>query len=73
MCEGVQADDITFVCFLSACSHAGLVDEGMCIFAPMTTVYMVSAKLEHYTWHGQPSWLCWPSTGDREYDEGNAP
>jgi pentatricopeptide repeat protein len=27
MCEeGVQPDDITFVCLLSACSHAGLVD-----------------------------------------------
>jgi pentatricopeptide repeat protein len=49
MCEGVQPDDITFVCLLSACSHAGLVDEGMCIFASMTTVYMVFAKLEHYT------------------------
>jgi pentatricopeptide repeat protein len=49
MCEGVQPDDITFVCLLSACSHVGLVDEGMCIFASMTTVYMVSAKLEHYT------------------------
>jgi pentatricopeptide repeat protein len=50
MCEeGVQPDDITFVCLLSACSHAGLVDEGMRCYASMTTVYMVSAKLEHYT------------------------
>jgi hypothetical protein len=29
MCKGVHPDDITFV-FLSACSHAGLVDECMC-------------------------------------------
>jgi len=50
MCEeGVQPDDITFVCLLSACSHAGLVDEGMRCYVSMTTVYMVSAKLEHYT------------------------
>jgi pentatricopeptide repeat protein len=30
MCEeGVQPNDITFICLLSACIHAGLVDEGM--------------------------------------------
>jgi hypothetical protein len=49
MCEGVQPNDITFVSLLSACSHGGLVDEGMCVFASITTIYMVSAKLEHYT------------------------
>jgi pentatricopeptide repeat protein len=42
-------DDITFICLLSACSHAGLVDEGMRCYASMSTVYMISAKLEHYT------------------------
>ncbi len=50
MCEeGVQPNDITFVCLLSACSYAGLVDEGMCCYAYMTTVHMISPKLEHYT------------------------
>jgi pentatricopeptide repeat protein len=50
MCEeGVQPDDVTFVCLLSACSHAGLVDEGMHCFAIMSTVYGISTKLEHYT------------------------
>jgi adenosylmethionine-8-amino-7-oxononanoate aminotransferase len=24
-----QLDDVTFVCLLSVCSHAGLVDDGM--------------------------------------------
>jgi pentatricopeptide repeat protein len=48
MCEGVQQDDITFVCLLSACSHAGLVDEGMCCYASMIKDYMISAKLEHF-------------------------
>jgi pentatricopeptide repeat protein len=50
MCaEGVQPDDITFICLLSACSHAGLVDEGMCCYVSMVTDYMISAKLEHFT------------------------
>jgi hypothetical protein len=50
MCkEGVQPDDITFVCLLSACSHTGLVDEGMHSFALMSTVYGISTKLEHDT------------------------
>jgi pentatricopeptide repeat protein len=50
MCEeSVQPDDITFICLLSACSHAGLVDEGMRCYASMVTDYMILAKLEHYT------------------------
>ncbi len=50
MCEeSVQPDDITFICLLSACSHAGLVDEDMCCYASMVTDYMIPAKLEHYT------------------------
>ncbi|CAK9200416.1 unnamed protein product [Sphagnum troendelagicum] len=50
MCEeGVKPDDITFVCLLSACSHAGLVDEGMCCYASMITVFMISPKSEHYS------------------------
>jgi pentatricopeptide repeat protein len=43
MCEeGVQPNDITFVCLLSACSHAGLVDEGICCYTSMITDYMIS-------------------------------
>jgi pentatricopeptide repeat protein len=49
MCEGAQPDDIIFICLLSVCSHAGLVDEGMCCYAPMVTDCMISVKLEHYT------------------------
>jgi pentatricopeptide repeat protein len=50
MCEeGVQPDDITFICLLSACSHAGLVDEGMQLCASMIRHYMIPAKLEQYT------------------------
>jgi len=50
MCEeGVLPNDITSVCLLSAWSHAGMVDEGMHCYASMITVYIISAKLEHYT------------------------
>jgi len=50
MCEeGVEPDDITFVCLLSVCGHAGLVDEGMCCYASMITDYMISAKYKHDT------------------------
>jgi pentatricopeptide repeat protein len=50
MCaEGVQPDNTTFICLLSACHRAGLVDEGMHCHASMVTNYMISAKLEHYT------------------------
>jgi hypothetical protein len=31
MCEGVQLDDITFICLLSPCSCAGLVDKACTI------------------------------------------
>ncbi|CAN5962980.1 unnamed protein product, partial [Sphagnum jensenii] len=50
MCgEGVQPNDITFICLLSACIHAGLVDEGMRFYASMVRDYMISPKLEHST------------------------
>ncbi len=50
MCEeGVLPDDITFVYLLSACNHAGLVDEDMHCHASMIMVYTISANLEHYT------------------------
>jgi pentatricopeptide repeat protein len=48
MCEGVQPNDVTFVCLLSACSHAGLVGEGMRCYASMIRNYRISPKLEHY-------------------------
>ncbi|CAK9215822.1 unnamed protein product [Sphagnum troendelagicum] len=32
-----------------ACSHAGLVHEGMCFYASMKEVYMISPTMEHYT------------------------
>ncbi|CAM6004795.1 unnamed protein product [Sphagnum balticum] len=50
MCEeGIEVDNVTFVCLLSACSHAGLLCEGQRSFGSMSTVHKISAKLEHYT------------------------
>jgi pentatricopeptide repeat protein len=49
MCEeGVHPNDITFVCLRSACSHAGLVDEAMHLYASMIRDYRNHTKLEHY-------------------------
>jgi pentatricopeptide repeat protein len=49
MCqEGVEVDRVTFVALLSACSHVGLVDEGLCYFESMGSVYRISAIAEHY-------------------------
>jgi len=51
--EGVQPNDITFVCLLSACSHAGMVDEeGLCYYALMSSVHRISATLEHHSCNG---------------------
>jgi hypothetical protein len=52
MCEvgmSGQPTDITFIYLLSACSHAGLVDEGTCCYASMITGYMIFTRLECYT------------------------
>ncbi len=50
MCEeGIQRNDSTFVCLLSVCRHPGFVDEGMRCYASMTTDYMISINLKHYS------------------------
>lgn len=43
-----QPDSTTFVALLSACSHAGLVEDGICIFDTMSTDYGVAPRLDHY-------------------------
>ncbi len=50
MCKvGVQPNDITFVCLLSACSHAGLVDEGMHCYDFIDHNLYDFCKIGHYT------------------------
>eukprot|EP01018_Ginkgo_biloba_P019070 Gb_40766 [translate_table: standard] len=44
----VRPDDITFMAVLSACSHAGLVDEGWQYFDIMSRDYHIIPSVEHY-------------------------
>ncbi|BFG40020.1 hypothetical protein CerSpe_262940 [Prunus speciosa] len=46
--SGVKPDAITFVGVLAACSHAGLVDEGISHFNSMHKVYGIQPSIEHY-------------------------
>ncbi|XP_077247638.1 tetratricopeptide repeat (TPR)-like superfamily protein [Tasmannia lanceolata] len=44
-----EPNHVTFVSILSACSHAGLIEEGKKIFDSMTSVYNVVPGSEHYS------------------------
>ncbi|XP_057835301.2 pentatricopeptide repeat-containing protein At4g02750-like [Cryptomeria japonica] len=46
--SGMTPDHITFLSILSACSHAGLVDEGHKYFDCMRTYYNINPTMEHY-------------------------
>ncbi|KAM4107900.1 hypothetical protein ACB094_03G002400 [Castanea mollissima] len=46
--EGVKPDYITFVSVLSACSYAGLVEDGFLYFDSMTKVHGMNPGPEHY-------------------------
>ncbi|OIT38119.1 PREDICTED: pentatricopeptide repeat-containing protein At3g24000, mitochondrial [Nicotiana attenuata] len=45
--QGSKPDHVTFVSLLSACSHGGLVDEGLRYFASMASEFGVPAGIEH--------------------------
>ncbi|XP_028788575.1 pentatricopeptide repeat-containing protein At4g13650 [Neltuma alba] len=49
LAQGVVPNAATFVSILSACGHAGLVDEGLAIFYSMKRSYGVDPAIEHYT------------------------
>lgn len=46
--EGVKPDHVTFVSLLSACSHAGLVDQGQRCFQRMQREYGIVPTTKHY-------------------------
>lgn len=45
---GQKPNDTTFICVLSACTHAGMVVEGWRYFDLMRRVYKIEPKVEHY-------------------------
>ncbi|XP_058106855.1 pentatricopeptide repeat-containing protein At3g03580 [Magnolia sinica] len=45
---GIVPDHIAFVAVIFACSHAGLVEEGLSCFDRMTSCYKIMPKTEHY-------------------------
>ncbi|CAN6172372.1 unnamed protein product [Urochloa humidicola] len=47
--NGYKPNDVTYVVLLSACSHSGLVDEGLKIFESMVKDRSVEVRDEHYT------------------------
>ncbi|XP_058072283.1 pentatricopeptide repeat-containing protein At4g02750-like isoform X2 [Magnolia sinica] len=44
----LQPDHITFTGLLSACSHSGMVNQGLKYFNLMSNVYSVEPRVEHY-------------------------
>ncbi|CAN6179505.1 unnamed protein product [Urochloa humidicola] len=46
--NGYKPNDVTYVVLLSACSHSGLVDEGLKIFESMVKDRSVEVRDEHY-------------------------
>ncbi|KAK1586721.1 hypothetical protein Q3G72_005491 [Acer saccharum] len=46
--EGFKPDGISFTGALTACSHAGLIDNGLRYFDVMKRVYRISPRIEHY-------------------------
>ncbi|XP_071691050.1 pentatricopeptide repeat-containing protein At2g29760, chloroplastic-like [Rutidosis leptorrhynchoides] len=45
--HGVKPDDVTFISLLTACSHTGLVNEGLMLFKAMVNTYGIRANERH--------------------------
>ncbi|KAL5058840.1 hypothetical protein RYX36_030444 [Vicia faba] len=46
--SGLQPDSVSLLSILCACSHCGLVEEGLQYFNSMTEIYKLVPKKEHY-------------------------
>ncbi|CAA0405072.1 unnamed protein product [Arabidopsis thaliana] len=46
---GVKPDGVTLLAVLSACGHAGLIDEGIKFFSQMRSKYGIEPSIEHYS------------------------
>jgi pentatricopeptide repeat protein len=44
----VKPNDVTFLCVISACSHSGLVEEGLGFFSSMKEDYGLVPSMDHY-------------------------
>lgn len=45
---GIKPTSMTFTAILTACSHAGLVEEGMSLFESISSLYKMKPSIEHY-------------------------
>uniref|UniRef100_A0A0E0FD05 DYW domain-containing protein n=1 Tax=Oryza meridionalis TaxID=40149 RepID=A0A0E0FD05_9ORYZ len=46
--EGIKPNDVTFIGVLAACSHVGLVEEGLSYFKSMSDEYGIRPRPDHY-------------------------
>ncbi|XP_068634298.1 pentatricopeptide repeat-containing protein At1g08070, chloroplastic-like [Aristolochia californica] len=46
--EGLRPNKVTYIGVLCACSHSGLVEEGLVHFREMLSVYNIQPEIEHY-------------------------
>lgn len=45
---GIKPNNVTFTAILTACSHAGLVEEGKALFASIERIHKLNPTIEHY-------------------------
>ncbi|KAK8968557.1 Pentatricopeptide repeat-containing protein [Platanthera guangdongensis] len=47
--RGIKPNDVTYIALLSACSHSGLVEEGLKIFESLTKDGSTDLRVDHYS------------------------